>query len=351
MLRTDLIELLNHGDVWAFVGAGASVDSGAPTWQDLLSRVMARLPSEKGQEIIRDSHIIAAQKAKNFPRCFSRVEHFVDRDTLERALIDEIQRHSTPGELLKILANWPLAGYVTTNYDVLLYSALRSIGYAGGWTSAGNSETEVRKLAGNVRHVIWHLHGCVAYDRKDYRLVLTEEDYEKTYLESSRVATQLKGFLTQNRVLFVGFSFDDTELQRLLRVVALYSNPARPAYAFLSGLTGAAGEQKRVELLERFNVDVIPYDIVNNSHDNLRRLIGVYSSFILKRNQKFGQPERPCPSYHHETTSLLVYNKLAASKTLDIRDDTLGSILKARVISLLKFKRSANIRGAGERSG
>jgi hypothetical protein len=93
-----------------------------------------------------------------------------------------------------------------------------------------------------------------------------------------------------------------------------------------------------VELLERFNVDVIPYEVIGGSHARLSGLLRVYGSFVLKRSQKFGQPQRQCPSYHHETTSLLVYNKLAASKVLDIEGNTLGSLLKARVVSLLKFK-------------
>jgi hypothetical protein len=139
-------------------------------------------------------------------------------------------------------------------------------------------------------------------------------------------------------VVFVGFSFEDAELQRLLKTAALYCNPARPAFAFLSGLSGSDGEQKRIELLERCNVDVIPYELIGDSHKPLVALLRVYSSFILKRDQKFGQPQRQCPSYHHETTSLLVYNKLAATRTVDIAGDTLGSLLKARVVSLLKFK-------------
>ena len=187
-------------------------------------------------------------------------------------------------------------------------------------------------------HLIWHIHGAVAHDPADYKIVITEEDYDNAYLEGSHATNQLKSLLTQKRVVFVGFSFDDAELQRLLRVANLYSNPARPAFAFLSGLGGSDGEQKRIELLERFNVDVIPYEVIDDSHAQLSRLLRVYGSFILKRSQKFGQPARPCPSYHPETTSLLVYNKMAATKSLDIEGDTLGSLLKARVVSLIKLK-------------
>ncbi len=36
MLRTELIELVNHGQAWAFIGAGISADAGAPSWRRLL---------------------------------------------------------------------------------------------------------------------------------------------------------------------------------------------------------------------------------------------------------------------------------------------------------------------------
>jgi hypothetical protein len=340
MLRTDLIELINKGDVWAFVGAGASADAGAPTWARLTGNVIATLPKSKRDEIIADPRFIAAQKDSNFPKCFSRIENAIGRPALEAGVTTEINRHTIPGDLLKDLADWPFAGYVTTNYDTLIRRALQVIGHAGGWADAGNSDTEIRKLSGSVDHLIWHLHGAVDRDPSDYRLVISEEDYDHFYLETSRVANQLKSLLTQTRIVFLGFSFEDAELKRLLKIAALYCNPARPAFAFLSGLGGSEGEQRRMDLLERFNVDVIPYEVVGESHARLLSLMRVYGSFVLKRSQKFGQPQRRCPSYHHETTSLLVYNKLAATKALDIEGDTLGSLLKARVISLLKFRGS-----------
>jgi hypothetical protein len=338
MLRTDLIDLVNKGDVWAFVGAGASADAGAPTWAQLVANVLAALPDSKRKEIAADPRFTHAQKGNHLPRCFSRIEHVIGRSALEACVAAEVKKYRTPGELLKDLANWPFAGYVTTNYDTLVRRALQCINHAGGWADAGNSDNEIRKVSGGVDHMIWHLHGAVDHNPSEYNMVITEEDYDRFYLETSRAASQLKALLTQRRVVFVGFSFEDAELQRLLKVAALYCNPARPAFAFLAGLGGPDGEQRRIDLLERFNVDVIPYEVINGSHGRLSSLLRAYGSFVLKRTQKFGQPQRQCPSYHHETTSLLVYNKLAATRAVDIEGNTLGSLLKARVVSLLKFK-------------
>ncbi len=338
MLRTELIDLVNKGDVWAFIGAGASVDAGAPTWPQLLDRVIEGLPETNRTQIVGDPRFIAAKKASNFPNCFSRVQHFIGRRALETQVRVEIFRHPQPGELLKEIANWPFAGYVTTNYDRLVRKALQRIGQDGGWAEVGNCDSEIRKISGDAERLIWHLHGSVDRSDEQCKLVLAEEDYDAFYLESSRVANQLRSLLTQRRIVFIGFSFEDAELKRLLKIAALYCNPAQPAFAFLAGLDGPDGERKRIDLLERHNVDVIPYEIVNDSHKRLIGRLRVYGSFILKRDQKFGQPRRACPSYHVETTSLLVYNKLAAAKALDIEGDTLGSLLKARVVSLLRSK-------------
>ena len=39
MLRTELIDLINGGDAWAFIGSGVSADAGGPTWDQLLEAV------------------------------------------------------------------------------------------------------------------------------------------------------------------------------------------------------------------------------------------------------------------------------------------------------------------------
>ena len=72
MLRTDLIDLVNRGDVWAFVGAGTSVDAGGPTWVDSLPRFWPLSPAQRGG-IISDARFVAAEKSKDLPRCFLRV--------------------------------------------------------------------------------------------------------------------------------------------------------------------------------------------------------------------------------------------------------------------------------------
>ena len=117
--------------------------------------------------------------------------------------------------------------------------------------------------------------------------------------------------LTQKRFVFIGFGFKDPELRRLLKIVRKYTSPTHPIFAFLGSAPSKDDDATRLDLLERYNVDVIPYPVVNGSHAALGDLADIYGSLVLRRSLRFGQPQRECPSYDPETTGLLVYNRLA----------------------------------------
>lgn len=337
MLRTDLIELINRGDMWAFVGSGASVDAGGPSWGGLVQGAVARLDETARQRILNDERYQLALSKRQFAKCLSRIEAHVGREAMEKVVTPQLDSVKIPGKVTRCLADWPLADYITTNCDGLLGIALRDVGERG-WSPVGNSGEEVRKVAGDATHVIWHVHGATDLPKDRSRMVLTEEDYDDLYLDGSPVVTQLRGLLAQRRVLFVGFGFEDPEVMRLLKLVGRFCSPARPAFAFLSGLYGTEHESKRIELLEKYNVDVIPYRVINGSHERLHQMLDVYSAFILRRSLRFGQPARPCPSYDPETTGLLIYNQLALRQQVRVTEDVLGSLLKARILSLLKYR-------------
>lgn len=342
MLRTDLIELINSGEMWAFVGSGASIDSGVPSWSKLVQGTIESLNENKKQEIDRDRRYKSAFSQGNYARCFSIIEEIIGRKNLEDLVSVQLESVQPPGKVTKGLADWPFAGYITTNYDELIERALQDT-QEHGWLSIGNSSDEAQKISGDVKQIIWHVHGATSLSNDKSQLVLTEEDYDLFYLDRSSVIDKLHGLLTHRRVVFVGFGFGDPEVKRLLKRVGRLCNPARPAFAFLSGIYGAEHEQERLELLEKYNIDVIPYQEINDSHEQLHQLFDVYNSFILSRSLKFGQPVKQCPSYDPETTSLLIYNELALRNESQVTADVLKSLIKSRILSLLQYRNSITI--------
>ena len=118
------------------------------------------------------------------------------------------------------------------------------------------------------------------------------------------------------------------KLKKKIRIHGRYLNPARPAYAFLSDLVGKDKEPDRKELRDKYNIEVIPYAIVNGSHEKLVNILKVYGSMILRRSLEFGKPLRECPSYHPETTGLLIYNQLCLKGEAKVSSTTLNMLLR-----------------------
>jgi hypothetical protein len=341
MLRRDLIDLVNEGNAWAFMGSGVSVDSGYPTWVGLIEGALRALDEKSADRIRADGRFMKAQGDKNYPRAFSRMQAIVGDRPKTEGLVKAQLSERPVGRLVGQLVRWPFAGYITVNYDDLIERALESAGEAG-WLAVGNTDDEVKKVSGDVPRVVWHVHGAVKLDGKS-RLVLAEEDYDDLYLRDSWVMRTLRGLLQHRRVVFFGFGFQDQEVVRLIKSVGMMCHPARPAFAFLSGVSGSENIAKREELLERYNVDVVPYDVVDTSHERLCGLVDTYGALVLRRHLRFGQPKRQCPSYDPQTTALLFYNRLVLSGEARLSGELVGQLIRAQLLSIVNYRTDERI--------
>ncbi len=342
MLRTDFIDLINERQAWAFVGSGVSIESGYPSWERLVDNTLVTVSEGLRGKITSDGRFKDAIRKRRYEKCLGLIEEHVGRDFLDSSITRQLSLSLAPGEMALSIADWPFVGYATTNYDPLLEDVVQKFP-GGAWISVGNVGDEITKVAGDPTDVIWHVHGFIGMGADRSRLILTDRDYDDIYLEGSPLERQLRGLLTQRRVVFIGFGFNDPELKRLLRVVKRYTNPARPAIAFLGCEEEDDAEARRTSLREEYNVDVIPYRIVDGAHVGLAELLKVYSSFILGRSLTFGQPRRHCPSYEPETAGLLVYNRLVLSEQAVVETDAVGALVRARILALLRYQGATTI--------
>ena len=232
MIDTELLDVINSGDAWVFIGSGVSMDAGLPSWAGLVDSAVAQLPAKKQQEIASDTLFRQGKSKGDFASCFQRMGNIASPEVVA-TLVKQIIQDATqePGELTRLLTDWPAAGYVTTNYDHLLESALEA-NKSLGWISVGNQPAEVRQVSGDATNIVWHIHGSALLPADKSKLVLTSEDYDDYYLEGSSLQQQLKSFLTQRRLVFVGFGLRDPEIMRLLKIAGRYTVPERPIFAF-----------------------------------------------------------------------------------------------------------------------
>ena len=338
MIDTDLLDVINDGHAWVFVGSGVSVDAGLPTWAGLVDLAIARLPHTDQQNVERDTLFLKGKSNGDFAACFQRMRAIVGQDIVinlvKQIFLDE---NVEPGDLTRLLADWPAAGYVTTNYDNLLESALTT-NNSLGWISVGNQPTEVRKVSGDVRNIVWHIHGSVFLPDDKSKLVISSEDYDDYYLEHSPLQQQLKSFLTQRRLVFVGFGLRDPEIMRLLKIAGQYTVPERPIFAFLGSTDSSVDFDEIRELRDRYNIEVIVYRIIDGAHGDLGNLINDYSSMVVRRSVSYGNHRQNVPSYDADTTGLLIYNTLVLQNGTPFQEGSLWPLLSARILSVAKYR-------------
>ena len=197
-----------------FVGAGLSMSSGFVSWKELLRDIALEL----NLDIDKENDLIAiAQYHVNASR---------NRGELNQRIIDKFTKETRQSEAHKILARLPISIYWTTNYDTLIEDSLRTNNKkVDTKISQSNLTTNISKRDA----VVYKMHGDIS--RSD-EAVITKDDYE-TYNDKRQLFTTiLQGDLISKTFMFLGFSFEDPNLNYILsRIRNLLGENKRTHYA------------------------------------------------------------------------------------------------------------------------
>lgn len=212
----NLASAIHSKECIAFVGAGLSREVGYPDGSGLYLR-LARICVEVGQyvpqvidEVERLARVDGASMAEWVHR--QHPGEFLN-------VLQSIFPPRTPGDrhsgLHEVLLEIDFAGYVTTNYDMCLEDAasLRRQEF-------GIIEPDVYSWPDITFDVcenptgkfIYHIHGCA---RDISNLVLTPSHYRAAY-GGSELPKLIERLFSRYAVLFLGFSFSDYEIRRIL---------------------------------------------------------------------------------------------------------------------------------------
>lgn len=192
-----------------FVGAGVSMESGFPSWYQLVSKLLARVAQESGLAdrpanefaawtIEREGLTAAAAVAKaslnDFPGALREVLY----------LVSETPRPGETGRAIAALTRSVTETRVlTTNYDLILESAL---------------ERSCSGPLGDPARSIVHLHGVVGPRGGTYgqEIVLSEQDYFSMAADTSPQQMVAANELSGSACVFLGASLTDPNLLRYL---------------------------------------------------------------------------------------------------------------------------------------
>ena len=323
MIRKQLVDLINSGEAIAVVGSGVSIDAGVPSWPRLFWTIEETL-SDEG---FNTKKAAAEARKGRLPQAFDQLAQITTVADIHQRVSSAITEVNLPGEHHKRLADWPFRLHVTTNYDCLLETASN-----GRLVTVGNLGSEVHKLSGSPRGVVWHIHGAAGQSPDLNHLVVSQSDYDHFY-PSHNVVEMLKALLTTRQCVFIGFGFKDEDFVRVIDTVGRVSHDGRPAYAFLGHDEPQA---KATEFQERlrtsYNVEVIPYYASGDNHSDLHRVLDSYAPFIVRESISFGQ-STAIPAYDRRATSLKIQSCLDISEVANLDTGVKSTLLGARVLA------------------
>lgn len=206
-INSFVIEIIN-GDAAIFAGAGMSASLGFVNWKGLLKD----LAEELNLDIEKEHDLISVAQYH-----FNKFK----RGKINNKIINEFSTLTVGSENHKILSRIGIETYWTTNYDQIIERTLESNGKT--------VELKVRSedFGRNIKKkdaIVYKMHGD---KNSPDEAVLTKDDYETYNDKREFFSTALRGDLLSKTFIFIGFSFDDPNLEFILsRIkVLLKGNP------------------------------------------------------------------------------------------------------------------------------
>lgn len=263
----ELKEALAENRASIFVGAGASVDSGLPTWAGLLGEMINEVESQPGCDtsFISDARMLLTDKAKwtLLAQILKREMGFHFGDFIGRRFADKTTK---PNDVHKAIVETPWKTIVTTNYDRLLEKSFIEIGGddADIPTLTYSSASKIASSYCRNNRFILKAHGDAKVDPE--RVIMTEADYRHLVHRELGYQSILQTIFTTNSFLFVGSSVSDPDLHLLLGFLHSAFHGNTPVnYALLPENERLSAEDKL--LFSDFKIHTVTIDPKNRAND------------------------------------------------------------------------------------
>ena len=193
MLEQDirfLAEELEKGKLIIFVGAGVSKNSGLPEWKELI----------KDYADYRGIDKFTSKQFLTIPEeVFERFGSLKYYEIAEKRFSGKY----VPNSIHRILKKMNLTYIVTTNYDTLIEDEIKNLQIV--------SKDEDLPYTNSNRMLI-KMHG----DFKNKNIVLKKSDYDNYEKNFPLISTLIKGLFTTNTILFIGYSYNDVNVQQIM---------------------------------------------------------------------------------------------------------------------------------------
>nr|EKV4707518.1 SIR2 family protein [Acinetobacter baumannii] len=199
-----IVKELEENNFAIFAGAGLSAPAGYVNWKELLRP----LSIELNLDIDKETDLV------------SLAQYYVNenhgRSRLTERLIDEVGIAREPTTNHKILAKLPISTYWTTNYDDLIEKSLDNEGKIADKKFTKNHLSQTKK---GRSAIVYKMHGDASLPDQ---AIITKDQYESYPLHFAPFVTALSGDLVSKTFLFLGFSFNDPNLDYILSRIRIH---------------------------------------------------------------------------------------------------------------------------------
>ena len=286
----DFIHDLAEKNVAIFAGAGMSKAAGYVDWCELLCDIATEL----GLSVDKEHDLISLAQ-------FHENENN-SRAGIIKKILQEFSCQAEPTENHKILAQLPISTYWTTNYDTLLEDTLEA---AYKIVDVKHHNDHLANTRPKRDVVVYKMHGDV---QSPNEAILTKSQYERYYRTHEPFITALSGDLVSKTFLFIGFSFNDPNLDYVFSRLNLhFGKIPKRHYCFIKREAKESGDtddslkykQRRQDLrisdLKRYGIKGLLIDDYSEITEILRELASRFKKrtiFISGSAEEFGSWER-----------------------------------------------------------
>lgn len=263
---------LQDGNAAVFAGAGTSVDAGAVNWKDLVRPFSEEinLDVEKESDLVGLTQYYINCKGGN-------------RGQINQQIVRQFSSINESTEVMDLLTRLPIYTYWTTNYDKVIENGLKNN------NRRGDIKRRMTDLSTNVSDrdaIVYKMHGDI--DSPD-DAVISKDDYEKYNEKKPLFITALRGDLVSKTFLFVGFSFEDPNLESILgKVNVLLGENKREHYCFQKKVSkrdydsdedyqyAVIKQELKIKDLVRYGIETVLVDEYEDILEILKRVEEAY---------------------------------------------------------------------------